>query len=228
MVTQKHQKRSFSNFLNLNFRIIEHYINETIKRFESNPSENTYEEGILQKLVKTDKKAAISIVYDMIIAGVDTTGNMAVYVLYLLAKNPDKQQLLREEILKIMPEKKSKLTSENMTNLPYMRAVLKETHRMMPISMGAHRKLMTPTVLSGYEVPANTHVVMVPHTELTNPKHFPQPEKFIPERWLRENKDSSCPNAKTAHPYAFLPFGFGPRICKYSSKRKKFWILFFA
>lgn len=44
-------------------------------------------------------------------------------------------------------------------------------------------------------------------------EHFEQPDKFIPERWLKENHDPKCPHAKDAHPFAFLPFGFGSRMC---------------
>lgn len=45
-----------------------------------------------------------------------------------------------------------------------------------------------------------------------NEKMFPNTNKFIPERWLKEN-EPGCPSAKSAHPFAFLPFGFGPRMC---------------
>lgn len=42
---------------------------------------------------------------------------------------------------------------------------------------------------------------------------FEEPEKFIPERWLKENTDLKCPHVKDTHPFAFLPFGFGSRMC---------------
>lgn len=50
----------------------------------------------------------------------------------------------------------------------------------------------------------------------TDENIFPENKKFIPERWLRQNKDDdgSCPQAKkNIHPFAFLPFGFGARAC---------------
>lgn len=44
------------------------------------------------------------------------------------------------------------------------------------------------------------------------PQHFPQPEKFLPERWLRESSGTPI-SAKEAHPFIYMPFGFGPRSC---------------
>lgn len=42
---------------------------------------------------------------------------------------------------------------------------------------------------------------------------FPNPEKFMPERWLSADKSQGCPLAKNAHAFAHMPFGFGPRMC---------------
>lgn len=43
---------------------------------------------------------------------------------------------------------------------------------------------------------------------------FPQCDKFIPERWLKNiSQSAECPSAKTAHPFSYMPFGFGPRAC---------------
>jgi cytochrome P450 family 12 len=53
-------------------------------------------------------------------------------ILYCLAKNSEKQELLREEIMNALPDKKSKLTIDNMRELPYLRAVIKESLRMFP------------------------------------------------------------------------------------------------
>lgn len=85
--------------------------------------------------------------------------------------------------------------------------------------------LKSDAVLAGYQIPAGTHVVMPAHIEMANPKQYPQADKFIPERWLRDNQDPACPHAKTANPFSFLPFGFGARMCKNYRKIPRNYIL---
>lgn len=41
--------------------------------------------------------------------------------------------------------------------------------------------------------------------------HFKNPSEFLPERWLKANIPSACPEAKASNPFVYLPFGFGPR-----------------
>lgn len=43
--------------------------------------------------------------------------------------------------------------------------------------------------------------------------HFKKPNEFMPERWLKPNTPDACPEAKTSNPFAYIPFGFGPRAC---------------
>jgi cytochrome P450 len=43
----------------------------------------------------------------------------------------------------------------------------------------------------------------------TMDKYYPEPEKFIPERWLKNDQQYS----KKTHPFVTMPFGFGPRMC---------------
>jgi cytochrome P450 len=40
-------------------------------------------------------------------------------------------------------------------------------------------------------------------------KYYPEADKFIPERWLKDDPQHS----KRAHPFTTMPFGFGPRMC---------------
>jgi cytochrome P450 family 12 len=139
------------------------------------------------------------------------TATATINTLYCLAKNPEKQEILRQELIKTMPSSGTQLKAENMKNMPFLRGVIKETFRVMPVISGTARKLTNDVNLSGYNVPSGTHVIMVPTFETADEIQYPQPHKFIPERWLRDNNDPQCPHAKNANPFTFLPFGFGSR-----------------
>lgn len=81
------------------------------------------------------------------------TSTALVGVLYHLAKNPDKQDLLREEVLKCLPTRESKLTNDSLNNMSYMRACLKEALRLSPVLAGNARQTGRDVVISGYQVP---------------------------------------------------------------------------
>ncbi|EDX13484.1 GD18694 [Drosophila simulans] len=130
-----------------------------------------------------------------------------------LSKSPDKQARLLEEIRGILPNKDSLLTMENMRNLPYLRACIKEGIRMYPIGPGTLRRMPHDVVLSGYRVVAGTDVGIAANYQMANMEQFvPKVREFIPERWLRDESNSHLVG-ETATPFMYLPFGFGPRSC---------------
>ena len=134
-----------------------------------------------------------------------------------MATNPEKQEKLRNEILTILPSKDSQFTEASLKNIPYMRACLKESLRYMPVVVGNTRTLANDVVLSGYQVPKGTKVILVSSTINRNKKYYPRAEEFLPERWLRapEKSAGQCPqeSLKVSNPFVFTPFGFGPRMC---------------
>ena len=141
------------------------------------------------------------------------TSNTLIGILFGIAKSPDKQQILFEEIKKLLPEKNSKLQAENMVNLPYLRACIKEGIRMYPIGPGTGRQTPHEITLSGYRIPPGVDVAMGANLQLLQEKFVPNAKQFIPERWLRsENKDNMHVGA-IENPFMYIPFGFGPRSC---------------
>lgn len=135
----------------------------------------------------------------------------------------DKQENLRAEILSILPQKDSKLTVENMNNLPYLRACIKESLRIYPVGFANVRTTTEDLVLSNYRVPKGTDIVLTNLNLFESSAHYPKPKEFIPERWLRptvaKQLQAQCPHQQTEqvgksnHPFVYLPFGFGPRSC---------------
>lgn len=140
-----------------------------------------------------------------------------------MAKNPDKQEKLREEVKHILPQKGGDFAADTPTKIPYLRACLKEALRVYPVAIGNIRVPQKDVVLSGYRVPKGTVVSMIHSTLLKSEKHYARPLEFLPERWLRQSGETTeetgsatvehITQLKTSNPFTFLPFGVGPRAC---------------
>ena len=96
-------------------------------------------------------------------------------------------------------------TPEQLQQLPLVRGCVRETLRLHPITVVNSRVVTDDIVLMGYQIPAGTIAMPVTSLPGFNPRDFPNPEHFDPHRWSRDSKD--------IHPFAAIPFGFGPRGC---------------
>lgn len=132
----------------------------------------------------------------------------------LLAVNPEKQAILRQEILTAVTEngRVMPFTIENMKNLPYLRACIKEALRIYPIVAGNFRTTGMDITLSGYQVPKGTRCIMNSNLLLSEERYYPRPKEFLPERWLRGTEAKGLVGENLS-PFIYLPFGFGPRTC---------------
>ena len=79
--------------------------------------------------------------------------------------------------------------------------------RLHPVLPNLGRVLKKDLVLSGYNVPAGTQILMPSYASSHDPDNFHDPENFLPERWLRSNEKEKF------HKFAAIPFGFGRRMC---------------
>lgn len=199
--------RKFVKYSDMYSEIAFKYINKALMNLESKKDQDKL--TLIQAMVVTKKlnvKDIMVMVADFLMAGIETTSHSAGFLLYHLARNPDKQQKLYEEIMNILPTKDLKITTEMYEyQMKYLRSCIKESLRLNPVVGGTARILSNDAVLSGYHVPAGTLATVPYHELFTNEKYFKEPHKFIPERWI--NKD------KGFNPFAFVPFGFGPRSC---------------
>jgi len=165
--------------------------------------------------LKIDKHVAVVMAMDMIFAGVDTTSTAVINCLYHMGLNPDKQSKLRDEIKKILPNVDSKLTSDSLHSMPYLRACMKEAFRLTPLTNGNFRSAGRDLVIRGYRIPKGTDVATVNMLVQVEEEHFAQSKKFIPERWLKNKQGTvdECPMTKATNPFIYMPFGFGARSC---------------
>ncbi|KAF2895107.1 hypothetical protein ILUMI_11069 [Ignelater luminosus] len=142
------------------------------------------------------------------IAGFETSSTTMTYCLFELASNKDIQQKVRDEINSVLAKHNNKITYEAISDMHYMTQVIEETLRKYPPVPHVTRKCV-----KNYQVP-NTDVVIEEGTSVfisvlglhRDPEFYPDPEKFDPDRFSNENK-------KNIHPFTYMPFGEGPRIC---------------
>lgn len=147
----------------------------------------------------------------LFIDGYETSSVVLSFILYNLAANPVAQEKLRQEIDEVI--RKDNANYEGIQELTYLDAVLNESLRMYPPGLFSMKKCTKdfnfPPSKEGDKPVLITKgtPVMLPLLALhMDPKYFPNPDKFEPERFLGEKKNDvvKC---------SFLPFGDGPRTC---------------
>ncbi|XP_068381688.1 cytochrome P450 11B1, mitochondrial isoform X1 [Eschrichtius robustus] len=141
---------------------------------------------------------------DLTAGSVDTTAFPLLMTLFELARNPEVQQALRQESLGA-EARVSENPQRATTELPLLRAALKETLRLYPVGVFLERQVSSDLVLQNYHVPAGTLVKVLLYSLGRNPAMFARPERYHPQRWL----DSRASGTRFPH----LAFGFGVRQC---------------
>ncbi|XP_045534722.1 cytochrome P450 4C1-like [Papilio machaon] len=138
--------------------------------------------------------------------GHDTTASALSFMIMRIANEPNIQKSIYEELNSIFGESERLATIEDLNNMKYLECCIKESLRLYPSVPFISRYLAEEVKLGNYKIPADTlcqiHVYDMHHDEHL----YPEPETFIPERFLPEN-------ANKRHPYAYIPFSAGPRNC---------------
>ncbi|KAJ7340058.1 hypothetical protein OS493_002781 [Desmophyllum pertusum] len=159
------------------------------------------------KLTKDDLLASV---IDVLFAGVDTTSNTMQWMLYMMAKNPDKQNILRHEVLSVLGDT-TLATPTTLAQMPYLKAWVRETLRLYPVLSVIPRRPTEDLILSGYLIPGGTATIhFLTYYMGRDENVFEDAEAFKPERWLRR-KDVTLTEAAEA--FSSIPFGFGTRMC---------------
>ncbi|KAK7205061.1 cytochrome p450 monooxygenase [Myxozyma melibiosi] len=163
-------------------------------------------EGKRLNLDPKEVRAEVNIIMN---AGSDTTAVAMTNAMYNLLKNPDKLAKLREELEKLnIPSDTIVPPYSIVRHCAYLRAVLDESLRVLPpLPLGLQR--VTPpegSSIAGRWIAGNTVVSVPAYSAHRDPNIFPDPEQFMPERWLTDS-------AKSFSQKYFIPFSMGSRGC---------------
>uniref|UniRef100_A0A1J3EZ69 Cytochrome P450 83A1 n=2 Tax=Noccaea caerulescens TaxID=107243 RepID=A0A1J3EZ69_NOCCA len=151
-----------------------------------------------------------AVVMNIVVAGTDTAAAAVVWGMTYLMKYPKVMKKAQDEVRDYMREKGSTfVTEDDVKNLPYFKALIKETLRVEPvIPLGVPRCCIQDTKIAGYDIPKGTTVNVNAWAVSRDEKEWgPNPDEFRPERFFEKDVDYKGTD------YEFIPFGSGRRMC---------------
>ncbi|EMD85182.1 hypothetical protein COCC4DRAFT_66509 [Bipolaris maydis ATCC 48331] len=149
----------------------------------------------------------------MIEAGSETTSAALNTAILYLSANPHARQRAFEEIQKIASSTRSP-TFDDEAELPYVRAIVKETLRLRPVTnIGTPHYTTAPVTYKGIHIPAQSVVCLQQYPIHYDPNLFNEPQRFYPERYLNHPHGSGHYAAGPAASRDHWAFGAGRRIC---------------
>ncbi|XVF08813.1 hypothetical protein REPUB_Repub07fG0035700 [Reevesia pubescens] len=162
-------------------------------------------DGLLDMELTQDNIKAILL--DMFLGGTETTSATIEWLMAELLKHPNVMKKVQEEVRDVVG-KKSKVDMDDVSQMEYLKCVLKETLRLHPIApLLAPRETTASVKLGGYDIPSNLTVFINTWAIQRDPNWWEKPEEFIPERFENNPIDFK------GQDFEFIPFGCGRRGC---------------
>ncbi|PHI18300.1 cytochrome P450 [Lewinellaceae bacterium SD302] len=137
-------------------------------------------------------------------AGHETSANALTWILYLLDRHPEEKEKARAEIKSVLGDKTP--VAADLRLLPFLTALIEEGMRLYPPAWITDRVALEQDRFGDVDIPEGMVVVPFIYGVHHSPLLYDSPESFRPERMLPAAK-------KERHPFAYLPFGGGPRLC---------------
>ncbi|KAH0777698.1 hypothetical protein KY290_009109 [Solanum tuberosum] len=203
--------------LEKNFKDLDDFYEELIEQ-HYNPNRPKSMEGDIIDLLLQLKKEQLTpidlsledikgILMNVLVAGSDTSASVIIWAMTILIKNPKAMKKVQEEIRNLMGNKNI-VNEDDIQNMPYFKAVIKETLRLFPpVPLSIPRESMKISTLEGYEFQPRTIVYVNAWAIARDPEIWENPEEFMPERFLNSDIDFK------GQDYEFIPFGAGRRGC---------------
>ena len=144
-------------------------------------------------------------VMTIFLAGHETVANALTWTFYLLSQNNREEDKLHEEVDSVLGHDLSP-TPAHIPKLEYAEKVFAESMRLYPPAWAMGRQAIHDCKIGEYTIPAGATVLMSQYLIHRDPRFFPEPERFNPERWDVDRR-ANLPR------FSYFPFGGGPRSC---------------
>ncbi|XVF63736.1 hypothetical protein PTKIN_Ptkin09bG0110200 [Pterospermum kingtungense] len=201
--------------LEKNFKEFDDFYQEVIEEHLDPKRPKPEHEDIVDALLQKDRVATIDLTFDQIkavlmnvfLGGTDASSATVIWAMTSLMKNPSSMMKAQEEVRNLIGNK-GFVDEDDIQNLLYLKAVVKETFRFQPpLPLLVARETIKNCKLGEYEIPAKTRVYVNAWAIGRNPESWENPEKFNPGRFL------SGPIDYKELEFDLIPFGGGRRRC---------------
>src|SRR6187549_3238481 len=177
---------------------------------ERRPGEDRGDLLSLLLLARDDQGAGMSErqvrdeVMTLLLAGHETTALTLTWALTLLDRDPEARGRLAAELAQVLEDRA--VAPEDVPALSYANAVINETLRLYPPAYVTGREAIRDTRIGGTPIPRRHIILVSMYATHRDPRFYPEPDAFRPERWL-DGLEKRLPRG------AFIPFGMGSRKC---------------
>ncbi|KAL6616300.1 hypothetical protein ACP70R_038570 [Stipagrostis hirtigluma subsp. patula] len=191
------------------------FLEERKKLASTKPMDNNGLKCAIDHILEAQQKGEINednvlyIVENINVAAIETTLWSIEWAIAELVNHPEIQQKLRRELDTVLGPGQQ-ITEPDTHKLPYLQAVIKETLRLrMAIPLLVPHMNLHDAKLGGYDIPAESKILVNAWYLANNPEQWKRPEEFRPERFLEEEKHVEA----NGNDFRYLPFGVGRRSC---------------
>jgi cytochrome P450 len=144
----------------------------------------------------------------LLLAGHETTATTLMWAFILLAQRPELTDQLAQEAQQVLGDSPTAPTLDQIARLKLAEAVIAETLRLYPAAWLIGREANHRVQLSNEVVISKGGLVFISaYNNHRNPAYFPDPEAFLPERWVDGSLEQRLPKG------VYIPFSEGPRVC---------------
>ncbi|CAD6205583.1 unnamed protein product [Miscanthus lutarioriparius] len=177
------------------------------------PKKNDFLDLLLDAAEDDDNTAGLdrdtlrSLFTDLFSAGSDTSSSTVEWAMTELLRSPTSMAKVCDELATVIGPRKS-IQESDIGRLPYLQAVVKETFRLHPPApLLLPRRAQADVKIMGYTIPEGSRVFVNVWAMGRDEETWPEPEKFLPERFLGKTVDLRGGD------FDLIPFGGGRRIC---------------